>query len=81
MPKSGEQENKSERRAKYKAWLEENPETHRYWPETNGDGKKAILQALVSNLKGAGLLSKATGWRDVRLVPILNELHGIKEDA
>jgi hypothetical protein len=79
MPRSGVQENKEERKAAYKGWLKENPETHRYWPTATGDGKRAICQALVSNMKGEGLIARSTGWRDVRSLPgLLDELHGIK---
>jgi hypothetical protein len=79
MPRPGMQENKEERRAAYKAWLEENPETHRYWPTATEDGKKTICQALVSKMKNERLIAKSTGWRDVRSLPgLLDELHGIE---
>lgn len=77
MPRTGTHENKDERKAKYRAWLLEHRVLWILWPK-NPD---AIRQEVVRVMKRQGVLSKTTGWRDVRLAPILDDLAGVNRDG
>lgn len=75
MPKLGQHENKVERAAAYRKWLEEHASPHSDWPRE----EEVTLQLVVRMMKQDGVVAKATGWRDVRQLPaILDKMHGVK---
>lgn len=77
MPKTGTQENKEERKAKYRAWLLNHRLLYMGWPRNRDEIRKEIVRVM----RNQGIVAKTTGWRDVRLEPILDELMGVNRDG
>lgn len=77
MPKSGTHENKEERKEKYRVWLLAHEAYYRLWPRDSDRIRKEIVAAMRAD----GVVAKTTGWRDVRLQPILDKLCGVNRDG
>jgi hypothetical protein len=73
MPRRGEQENKQERRQRYREWLE--GAGHRgmwgQWGTIDDHGKKAVRHDIVALMKKDGVLARSTMWQDVKMLPEL----------